>query len=345
MNRELLSLIPAGVVLLVMACAASTPATPTQAPVPSPTALQLPTPAPSPTFVPATEPSPSPTVSGPDLDALGTAAAIEAATSAAASAISSSETATAQIATVTAETNLTATAEVEERFATIEAFQREAEARSTSIAATIAAAPTPTPIPTATPLPPAVQTTFQGHGTSVVGPLNLTAGLLHIEASHGGNGNFIVDLVTGHGEELLVNEIGTWSGSVIQAVHPSSFIAARPGQAWINVRADGSWTIRVKERLPHTERNFTGNGSGTAAYYFLDLRQGTVFVNATHSGQGNFIVELYGINGNAWELLFNEIGQFSGQTAHTVSAGVATIDPGLYAVAVKADGNWTLAIN
>jgi hypothetical protein len=56
---------------------------------------------------------------------------------------------------------------------------------------------------------------------------------------------------------------------------------------------------------------------------------------ATYSGSSNFIVWLYGDTGDD-ELLFNEIGNYSGQRAEMIDVG------GHYRLAVRGTGQWRI---
>ncbi len=61
-------------------------------------------------------------------------------------------------------------------------------------------------------------------------------------------------------------------------------------------------------------------------------------VTATHRGESNFIVRMIGYGTTTGEvLLFNEIGNYHGQTLST-----STIPRGPYLLYVHADGSWSI---
>jgi len=95
------------------------------------------------------------------------------------------------------------------------------------------------PRPTAGTLPPLEQ---EGTGDYFIGPVQLSAGLARFKLSHNGSANFIVTLMNRKGEwvDLLVNEIGSYSGS--RAVR-----APYAGIYWLGIEADGDWTATVTQ--------------------------------------------------------------------------------------------------
>lgn len=63
-----------------------------------------------------------------------------------------------------------------------------------------------------------------------------------------------------------------------------------------------------------------------------------VIVRGRHSGSANFIAEMRQVGGDGDFLLFNEIGNYDGETA------VADATRGRYRISVDADGTWELVI-
>jgi hypothetical protein len=168
--------------------------------------------------------------------------------------------------------------------------------------------------------------------------LNLTANSpLVISGSHTGSSNFAVTLVgTGAAagaEELLFNQIGWFKGQT--AV---TDISAGPYR--VAVEADGAWVLRFQQPIPTgNERGLLGVVSGSGSQVIPvqtheDLRP---VATATHRGQSNFAVYLMGLGDLTGEsLLFNEIGNFNGETL------VDELPTGPYLLRVEADGAWTL---
>jgi hypothetical protein len=87
-----------------------------------------------------------------------------------------------------------------------------------------------------------------------------------------------------------------------------------------------------------------GRSSGPDVVGPFTLTSGTRNVTLTHTGSSNFIVELISEDGVEWKLVANEIGAFSDTVPVNVSTSVFHIPPGVYALAVDADGSWTANI-
>lgn len=63
---------------------------------------------------------------------------------------------------------------------------------------------------------------------------------------HSGSSNFAVTLWgdDGNYEDLIANEIGAYSGETSVMVG-NDLKQVSPGIAWLNITADGNWTIKV----------------------------------------------------------------------------------------------------
>jgi hypothetical protein len=83
--------------------------------------------------------------------------------------------------------------------------------------------------------------TARGRGHSVAGPFQATGAGVRFELRHRGESNFIVDVLDVDGQDIgnLTNEIGSFEGSTVGEVPEGVF--------WLNVQADGSWTITMRE--------------------------------------------------------------------------------------------------
>lgn len=92
----------------------------------------------------------------------------------------------------------------------------------------------------------ALPQTLTGSGEEVSVPIQLTSGVAIFNMTHDGSSNFIVTLWADDGDyvALLANEIGDYSGETSVTVNGGLFNAS-PGIHWINIDADGSWTIKI----------------------------------------------------------------------------------------------------
>lgn len=78
---------------------------------------------------------------------------------------------------------------------------------------------------------------IKGAGDSVTQPIYLPGGLTVLTLYHWGNSNFIVHLLDSKGQtiDFLVNEIGTYHGTVSVTLSPGSYR--------LGIKADGSWAV------------------------------------------------------------------------------------------------------
>jgi hypothetical protein len=82
--------------------------------------------------------------------------------------------------------------------------------------------------------------TAKGRGHSVAGPFQTAVAGVRFGLRHRGESNFIVDVLDADGQVLgnLSNEIGSFQGSTVGE--------APEGPFWLNIQADGSWTITMR---------------------------------------------------------------------------------------------------
>ena len=153
-----------------------------------------------------------------------------------------------------------------------------------------------------------------------------------VQATHRGSANFVIELV-GAGTELLVNEIGNYSGRV-------AYADAAAGRYRVKITADGPWTIKFTQPVPTPTAKLvpgTFSGRGPDVLKVRTEEDLQPIVDVRHRGQANFVVELIGYGDSSGsELLVNEIGNYSGQTL------VDDMPQGSYLLAVQADGPWTV---
>lgn len=188
----------------------------------------------------------------------------------------------------------------------------------------------PEPEPEKAPAPVVIQ----GAGTQVE-TINLSKDSPAIAtATHRGSSNFAVELVGADGSsELLVNEIGNFSGRVA--------VADAAGQQYrVKVSADGPWKITFTQPVPTAKAPVMPgvlSGRGADVVKFRTDQDLQLVVEGTHRGQSNFAVYIIGYGDTSGkELVFNEIGNYSGETL------INNLPEGPYLLAVSADGPWTI---
>ena len=184
-------------------------------------------------------------------------------------------------------------------------------------------------------------------GDSVAGPFELRQGLATFEIAHTGQSNFSVWLYDTNGSpvDLLVNVIGSYSGTTLVGIG-SWAIGGAPGAHVLAVEADGQWQINVRQ--PHYTSGAalpcTYSGAGDNVTAPFNLTTGSIEFTLTHAGSSNFAVWLYTADGEAVDLLANEIGAYSGSRLVEVQAGSYGASPGVHVLAVEADGSWSVTV-
>jgi len=179
-------------------------------------------------------------------------------------------------------------------------------------------------------------TTFQDSGqvvTDVFAASRFTAFVFE----HDGSSNFIVELIddeSGDTVDVLVNEIGSVRGATGTALPDGEYI--------LDVDADGEWSIELGE--PYAPENEYGVPPGSLSGEFNDVfgeieMDGRYTVSGEHSGDGNFQVIAWdeaNTSGFPNAVIFNEIGQFSGETSVQLS--------GLFYIEVVGNGDYSVEI-
>lgn len=165
--------------------------------------------------------------------------------------------------------------------------------------------PEPTIEPTVTPKPQPIPTIVKtsGRGDKIV---KMTAQDEPAVAriTNKGSSNFAVVSYAGSAyNDLLVNEIGSYSGWV--------YVAA--GVTRLKITSSGTWTVEVRPIT--TARAWDGSaaltGKGDAVVLLTDAASGIATIKSKN--HSNFAVIAYSPEGDYLDLLVNEIGSYSGE--------------------------------
>lgn len=191
--------------------------------------------------------------------------------------------------------------------------------------------------------PPITDIQLSGHGDDITQSFVLTTGVAIFQMSHVGSSNFAIWLVTQGGveEELLANEIGSYQGSTLVGVTTSYSGDVVPGTYYLEVTADGDWTVTISQPRPSSAPGLpqTITGISDKASSAFTLTEGAIKFQMSYTGSSNFIVILYNEDGEWVDLLANEIGDYTG----TTSVGVTST--GIYYLSVIGIGSWSVAIS
>lgn len=169
---------------------------------------------------------------------------------------------------------------------------------------------------------------FSGSGQEVREGISVEGGLTVVEATHDGESNFQVSLEGGSEfGELFVNQIGDFDGAQANLVDEGEYI--------LDVNADGNWdvTIRQPRAVEGEQLPVSISGEGARVYGPVQF-EGTGIAAGEHSGESNFQVQIYPMEGLFGELVFNEIGEVDGETSYSFDE-IGWID-------INADGEWSL---
>ncbi|MGP5640663.1 hypothetical protein ACTXPS_14605 [Brachybacterium tyrofermentans] len=233
--------------------------------------------------------------------------------------------------TVTAESSATEEAATEEDAAT--ATDEGADVSDTTAdddgsENTVDAVPEPAPEPE--PEPEQIDApSFTGSGSDVVMLDPLGEAVFYAEVTHDGTGNVALWSVDGNGQDidLLVNEIGNYSGQV--AINFSEEPSA------LRVEADGDWTITFHHlnEAPRWDGSDTYEATGDSLVIVDGVADGLTPVTLTHAGESNFAIWAWGKSSP--DLIVNEIGRYDGTTL---------LPDGSLVLQVDADGPWTISV-
>ena len=190
-----------------------------------------------------------------------------------------------------------------------------------------------------TPLPPPERGTIplDGSGNDVITlDFGSSAYIAVLDITHTGSSNIIVWLRSLQtSDDLLVNEIGPYSGQVAFQIEPNV------DDYLLEIQADGNWNGGI--RLVETDEGFdpvpsNHSGTGDGVVFFEQATAAFVEFSASHTGSSNFIVWVYDIASDDRDLIVNEIGLFSGVQVEALMAGHYVID-------ITADGAWGLNLS
>ncbi|MFC3957137.1 hypothetical protein [Halovivax cerinus] len=179
---------------------------------------------------------------------------------------------------------------------------------------------------------------FEGEGSEIREGIEIDGGLTVVRAAYDGPeiGTFIVEFVPEEGDvgDLFQNQLEPYEGERAAAVEAGTYV--------VDVEADGEWSLAVYQPRAESGNSPPVEVSGETDRVFGPYEfGGTHVATGSHTGEGNFIVEVVpmevGQFGGFSELVFNEIGAVDGiETAFQYE--------GIGWVGVRADGEWTLAM-
>lgn len=180
------------------------------------------------------------------------------------------------------------------------------------------------------PMMPSPSTSFSGSGEQVTDSIDLDGGLLIVEATYSGSGDFLIRLRPEEGEykPLVINASGDYDGATAQLIDAGTY--------QVEVTAESEWDVTVRQPRPDSgdplPQSLDGDGPGVFGPFVFSKSSHTA--TGTHDNSGEFVVEVVPVEGLASSVVFYEIGEFEGETSF--------YPPDLGYVDVSAGGSWTL---
>lgn len=193
---------------------------------------------------------------------------------------------------------------------------------------------------------------FNGNGDNITANFDLVAGVSIYRMVHDGSGEFRVTLynLTGGINAMLANEIGRFSGSQLDGVVEGALMGTEPGPHYLEIRADGNWTVTVEQPrvLSPSSLPLTISGHGPNVSMPIALPSGSVKVDMVHSNAtsdyGGFLVMMFNNDGEYVAFLANEAGNYTGSRTVTVDGALFNPSPGTHWINIRADGDWTITL-
>jgi len=150
-----------------------------------------------------------------------------------------------------------------------------------------------------------------------------------VEATHtNGESNFQVSLVGGEFDDLFVNAIGEYDGETAALIDE--------GEYTLDVEADGDWEVEIRQpraasgdSLPQSLEGDTPKSMDHSSSMGATSLPGATAARRISSPR-------VPAEGSFGELVFNEVGQYDGETTFRHS--------GVGWVAVQAGGDWSLEL-
>ena len=214
---------------------------------------------------------------------------------------------------------------------------------------------------------------FEGSGPDLTPGFELKPGLVLIKAQHQGTGEFRVRVINEfqlegmkksgalhfgagsrkgrvasvgatEGGEFLPH-VGAYEGTRLHNVSKGNINGLTPGSYVIQVAADGEWRVEIEQ--PDWDDGqappFRWSGTGDSVEGPIKLDAGTIPVKVTHNGSSNFLVELLKVDGIQTLIIVNQLGEYQGTAGFQIHPIIGA-QPGVYGVAIKADGDWTVEL-
>lgn len=179
------------------------------------------------------------------------------------------------------------------------------------------------------PTPAFAEIELTGKGSRVVKFTIPSDSIAIVKISAKGTSNFVVESLDSSGDtnDLLVNEIGNYTGTVLLDGDLGEHSVA------FKIDSNGTWTLTIKPlrsaRVWDPSGPLTGKGDDVVLVF--PEPDAFTIVELKHGGDSNFAIWTYSSDDR--DLLVNEIGRYTGETI---------VGSDLLLLEITADGSWSI---
>lgn len=202
--------------------------------------------------------------------------------------------------------------------------------------------------PTGTPPPVVRGADLSGDGDKLTRPLALESGVIRMLATHGGSGDFLVQIVAPDGSALpALNARGEYMGAVALQVNSAGGADLAPGDYQVRVVTTGPWTVSMRQQSWSKGQPppFTLTRTGSTVLSPIRLDDGAMRVKFTYKGDSAFTARLLHQGGQRALVVGQGTGPYDDERRLTVGTDAsADLASGIYLLAVVADGEWTVSM-
>ena len=218
--------------------------------------------------------------------------------------------------------------------------------------------PTPQPFPLSASTEPSIplqrkvpqsdHIVMDGTGDFLSSSFILDEGIVVLELTHSGTGNFAITLLpeTSSNKVVIVNTEGKYTGIHAQPIN--SKIDQSPGIYELRIESDGHWRVNLKQtNWPDGDELplIVSAGYGNWVSNPINLKSGKVKLSATNKSSKEFGAYIIKHNGESkHHFVSNTDAQDISEEIDIKDNHSQELTPGIYVLAIKSDGNWDISL-
>lgn len=202
--------------------------------------------------------------------------------------------------------------------------------------------------PASVPAPVVKGDDFSGEGDKLTRPVVFEPGVTRMLAVHQGPGDFAVQIMGPDGAAVpALSAQGEYTGAVAFQVGEAGGADLAPGSYQVRIITSGPWGISVRRQTwaqgqaPPFAMARTGNNVLSP----IRLDAGEVRLRFTYKSDSAFTARLLHQDGKRAFMVGRGVGPYDGDRRVTVGTDASSdLVPGIYLLAVQADGEWTASM-